>query len=163
MQQNKQAKNPEIWVEAIYVVMAVHGLIRLADGLRLPLEFDEGSRRRPLVSIPVDSGDAGPLGEIAEFFGMQQAPGVFRALARRGLYLRVTWSWVRQVLEADLLTRERKTLIALAVSAAAGSDYGTDFFGNEARRLARMGHQSGNRLVFGYEKRIAASSESWSR
>ena len=29
--------------------------------------------------------------------------------------------------------------------------------------LARMGHQSGNRLVFGYEKRIAASSESWSR
>ena len=30
-------------------------------------------------------------------------------------------------------------------------------------RLARMGHQSGNRLVFGYEKRIAASSESWSR
>ncbi len=30
-------------------------------------------------------------------------------------------------------------------------------------QLARMGHQSGNRLVFGYEKRIAASSESWSR
>ena len=29
--------------------------------------------------------------------------------------------------------------------------------------LTRMGHQSGNRLVFGYEKRIAASSESWSR
>ena len=31
------------------------------------------------------------------------------------------------------------------------------------KTLARMGHQSGNRLVFGYEKRIAASSESWSR
>ena len=33
----------------------------------------------------------------------------------------------------------------------------------EGSFLARMGHQSGNRLVFGYEKRIAASSESWSR
>ena len=32
-----------------------------------------------------------------------------------------------------------------------------------SKKLARMGHQSGNRLVFGYEKRIAASSESWSR
>ncbi len=34
---------------------------------------------------------------------------------------------------------------------------------DRANPLARMGHQSGNRLVFGYEKRIAASSESWSR
>ena len=66
---------------------------------------------------------------------MERAPRVFRALGRRGLYLKVTWSWVRQVLEPDLLTREHKTLIGLAVSAAAGSDYGTDFFGNEARRL----------------------------
>ena len=33
----------------------------------------------------------------------------------------------------------------------------------EKSGLARMGHQSGNRLVFGYEKRIAASSEFWSR
>ena len=116
VQQNEEAKNPEIWVEAIYVVMAVHGLIRLADGLRLPLEFEEGSRRRPLVSIPDDAGNAELLGEIAEFFGMERAPGVFRALARRGLYLKVTWSWIRQVLEPGLLTRERKTLIALAVS-----------------------------------------------
>ena len=36
-------------------------------------------------------------------------------------------------------------------------------FMHEVDYLARMGHQSGNRLVFGYEKRIAASSESWSR
>ena len=135
VQQNEKAKDPEIWVEAIYVVMAVHGLIRLADGLRLPLEFEEGSRRRPLVSIPDDAGNAALLGEIAEFFGMERAPGVFRALGRRGLYLKVTWSWVRKVLEPGLLTQKRKTLIALAVSAAAGSDYGTDFFGNEARRL----------------------------
>ena len=34
---------------------------------------------------------------------------------------------------------------------------------SEYWHLTRMGHQSGNRLVFGYEKRIAASSESWSR
>ena len=125
-----------MWVEANFVVMAIHGLIRLADGLRLPLEFEEGSSRRPLIGIPEEKPDTKDvLGEIAGFFEMERAPGVFRALALRPLYLKMTWRWIRNVLEPDLLSREQKTLIALAVSAAAGSDYGTDFFGREARRL----------------------------
>ena len=136
VQQNKEAKNPAMWVEANFVVMAVHGLIRLADGLRLPLEFEEGSTRQPIVQIPDEKPEtAEVLGEIAGFFEMERAPGVFRALARRPLYLKMTWRWIRGILEPDLLSRERKTLIGLAVAAAAGSDYGTDFFGHEARRL----------------------------
>jgi alkylhydroperoxidase/carboxymuconolactone decarboxylase family protein YurZ len=134
VQQNKQARNPEIWVEAMYAVMSVHGLVRLADGLRLPLEHDE-STRTPLVSIPEHADGNAVLNDVAEFFGLEKAPRVFRAMARRPLYLKTTWSFVRQTLEADLLSREQKTLLAVAVSAAAGSDYGTDFFGAEARRL----------------------------
>lgn len=136
VQQNKDARNPAMWVEAHFVVMAVHGLIRLADGLRLAPEFEEGSSRRPLIAIPDEKPDTTDLlGEIAKFFEMERAPAVFRALGRRPLYLKMTWRWIRSILEPDLLPREQKTLIALAVSAAAGSDYGTDFFGHEARRL----------------------------
>ncbi len=125
-----------MWVEANFVVMAMHGLVRLADGLRLPLEFEQGSSRRPLIGIPEETPNTEDLlGEIAGFFEMERAPGVFRALVRRPVYLKMTWRWIRNILEPDLLAREQKTLIALAVSAAAGSDYGTDFFGREARRL----------------------------
>ena len=91
VQQNKKAKNPAMWVEANFVVMAMHGLIRLADGLRLPLEF-EASSRRPLIGIPEENPETEDLlGEIAGFFEMERAPGVFRALARRPLYLKLTW------------------------------------------------------------------------
>jgi len=107
VQQNQEAKNPAMWVEANFVVMALHGLTRLADGFRLPPEFEEGSSRRPLVPIPDPKPDtADLLGEIAEFFEMERAPGGFRALARRPLYLKMTWRWIRGVLEPDLLSRE---------------------------------------------------------
>lgn len=136
MQLSDTARNPEIWVESSYVVMAAHGLIRLADGLRLPGDFDAVSPLNPVLDIPPPSESAArTLAEVAAFFGLDRAPAVFRAMARRPLYLRATWDFVRRALEPGLLTAEQKRLIALAVSAAAGSAYGIDLFAHEARRL----------------------------
>ena len=130
------AKHPEIWVELSFVIMAVHGLIRFADGLRLPPEFDPAPRRLPVLEMQVPNEAAQKtLADVAAFFSLDEAPGVFRAMARRPLYLRATWYFVRRALEPDLLSAEQKRLIALAVSAAAGSDYGIDLFAREARRL----------------------------
>ncbi len=136
MQQSETARNPEIWVENSFVIMAVHGLIRLADGLRLPTDFDPAPRGTPLVSTTTpDQAAEKTLAEVAAFFSLDRAPGVFRAMARRSLYLRATWDFVRRALEPDLLSAGQKRLIALAVSAAAGSDYGIDLFAHDARRL----------------------------
>lgn len=136
MQQSDTAKNPGIWVELSYVIMAAHGLIRLADGLRLPPESDADASRQPIVAIPPPSESAErTLTDVATFFALDQAPAVFRALALRPLYLRATWDFVRRTFESDLLTASHKRLVALAVSAAAGSPYGIDFFTREARRL----------------------------
>ena len=136
MQQSDTARNPAIWVENSFVIMAVHGLIRLADGLRLPPEFDPLPRRTPLMEMPAPNEAAQKtLADIATFFSLDQAPGVFRAMASRPLYLRATWDFVRRALEPDLLSAEQKRLIAFAVSVAAGSDYGIDLFAHDARRL----------------------------
>lgn len=135
MQQSETARNPEIWVENSFVIMAVHGLIRLADGLRLSPEFDPAPRR-PLMEMPAPNEAAQKtLADIATFFSLDHAPEVFRAMARRPLYLKTTWDFVRRALEPDLLSAEQKRLIAFAVSVAAGSDYGIDLFAHHARRL----------------------------
>lgn len=116
--------------------MAVHGLIRLADGLRLPLEFDPQSRRRPVIEISTPPESAVPtLAAIAAFFAVEQAPAVFKAMSTRPTYLKATWDFVRRTFEPDLLAAGQKALVAVAVSAAAGSEYGIDFFTREARRL----------------------------
>jgi len=136
VQQSETAKNPEIWVELSYVIMAVHGLIRLADGLRLPAEFDVASARKPVIDVPPPPESVErTLSEIATFFAVDHAPAVFRAMALRPIYLKATWDFVRRTFEPDLLTAEQKGLIAFAVSAAAGSEYGIDFFAREARRV----------------------------
>lgn len=116
--------------------MAVHGLIRLADGLRLPPECDADARRKPVINIPqaTDSAER-TLADCASFFALDHAPAVFRALAARPTYLKATWDFIRRTLEPDLLAADQKRLVALAVSAAAGSEYGIDFFSREARRL----------------------------
>jgi len=136
VQQSEKARNPEIWVENSFVIMAVHGLVRLADGLRLSPEFDPVPRRTPLMEMPApDEAAQKTLVDIATFFSLDHAPGVFRAMARRPMYLRTTWEFFRRALDPDLLSGEQKRLIAFAVSVATGSEYGIDLFARDARRL----------------------------
>jgi hypothetical protein len=64
--------------------MALHGLIRLADGMRLPREFDPDSRRKPVFEIQQASETAErTLADCASYFDMKRAPAVFRALSVR--------------------------------------------------------------------------------
>jgi alkylhydroperoxidase/carboxymuconolactone decarboxylase family protein YurZ len=62
----------------------------------------------------------------------------FPGLAVRSTYLKATWDFIRRTLESDLLSAEQKRLVAFAVSAAAGSDYGIDLFTRDARRPRRV-------------------------
>lgn len=128
-----------VWYEVAYLVGTVHGMNGVADGLRLPLDFTPDPTRVPLVPL-VDPGAAdGPvrplLEEIAAFFDMAGPPHLYRALAHDPAYAADQWRYVRHILSDGRLPRLSKSLIALAVSMAARSAYGIDFYHRETRRL----------------------------
>lgn len=113
-----------------------HALNAVADGLRMPLEFSP-SPRAPLVPVP-DEGpaEAGEvLAQIADFYAMEQAPAVFRWMARDRLYMQQYWEATREAFADRALERRMKEILALAASITGKSDYGVDLHLREARRL----------------------------
>jgi hypothetical protein len=57
-------------------IMAVHGFIRLADGLRVPLEFDADSRRKPVITLTATASESAERtpAEIVAFFDVERPP-----------------------------------------------------------------------------------------
>ncbi|MFQ5915645.1 MAG: carboxymuconolactone decarboxylase family protein [Nitrospinota bacterium] len=132
-------KNDDIWYELAYTVGTVHGLNSVADGLNVPLDFNDAGTRRPRLPL-VDERSAPEsvvaiFGEIKAFFEMDRAPNVYRGIARDPGYLKDHWAYVKVALEGRTLDRPTKTILALGASVTAKSDYGIDFFLREAQRL----------------------------
>jgi AhpD family alkylhydroperoxidase len=113
-----------------------HALNAVADGLRLPLEFAPSSRA-PFVALPAEpSEDARrTLDEIAAFYAMDQAPAVFRWMARDAGFLAGYWGATREAFVDRKLDRPTKEILALAASMSGKSEYGVDLHLREARRL----------------------------
>ena len=132
-------KNDDIWYEMAYTVGTVHGLNAVADGLNVPLDFNDTGIRRPRLPLVDERSASGPVREVFEeiksFFEMDRVPNVYRGIARDPAYLKDHWSYVQVALEDRTLERWTKTILAFGASVTAKSDYGTDFFLREAQRL----------------------------
>jgi AhpD family alkylhydroperoxidase len=128
----------QVWYEVAYVAGVTNGLNAVADGLRLPPDFSPPGRS-PLLPL-VDAANAPApvrtlLAEIAGFYAMDQAPAVFRYLARDPGFLEGYWGATREAFTDRKLGRRTKEILALAASMTARSDYGVDLHLREARRL----------------------------
>jgi AhpD family alkylhydroperoxidase len=126
-----------IWYEVAYVAGTTHALNAVADGLRLPPEFQPYGRR-PLVPLPAE--DTPPeveavFKEIQAFYAVDRVPAVFRWMARDAIFLQGYWGAVREAFTDGKVDRLTKEVLALAASITAKSDYGVDFHLREARRL----------------------------
>ena len=115
-----------------------HALNAVADGLRLPSEFQR-SDRSPLV--PLAAAEHTPpeveavFKEIQAFYAVDRVPAVFRWMARDAIFLQGYWGAVREAFTDGKVDRLTKEVLALAASITAKSDYGVDFHLREARRL----------------------------
>ena len=115
-----------------------HALNAVADGLRLPSEFQR-SDRSPLVPLAA-AEDTPPeveavFKEIQAFYAVDRVPAVFRWMARDAIFLQGYWGAVREAFTDGKVDRLTKEVLALAASITAKSDYGVDFHLREARRL----------------------------
>ena len=127
-----------IWYELAYVAGTTHALNAVADGLRLPTEFQPSSRS-PLVPLPA-AEDTPPdvealFKDIKGFYAVDRVPAVFRWMARDAIFLQGYWGAVREAFTDGKVDRLTKEVLALAASITAKSDYGVDFHLREARRL----------------------------
>lgn len=127
-----------IWYELAYVAGTTHALNAVADGLRLPPEF-QPSGRSPLVPLPGEE-DTPPeiqaiFKDIQAFYAVDRVPAVFRWMARDAVFLQGYWGAVREAFTDGKVHRLTKEVLALAASITAKSDYGVDFHLREARRL----------------------------
>jgi alkylhydroperoxidase/carboxymuconolactone decarboxylase family protein YurZ len=105
----------------------------VADGLRLPLYFSDGHRRRPLAKLVelVEMEEASDglkeiYQDIMSFYDTERVPAIFKALPHDEGYLKGHWGAVRFVFQDGQLDRLTKEAIALAAFMAAKSDYGVD-------------------------------------
>jgi AhpD family alkylhydroperoxidase len=127
-----------IWYELAYVAGTTHALNAVADGLRLPPEFQPFGRS-PLVPLAAPE-DTPPdvqaiFEEIKAFYAVDRVPAVFRWMARDTIFLQGYWGAMREAFTDGKVDRLTKEVLALAASITAKSDYGVDFHLREARRL----------------------------
>jgi alkylhydroperoxidase/carboxymuconolactone decarboxylase family protein YurZ len=107
--------------------------------VRVPLDFSDGSVRKPLVPL-IEFEEASSIvkeiyKDMMAFYQMERVPNIFKVLARDEGYLRDYWGAVRFVFESRHLDRLTKEVLALAASMAVKSDYGVDLHLREVRRL----------------------------
>lgn len=116
-----------------------NGINAVADGVRVPLDFSDGSVRKPLVKLVELEEASNPVRqlykEILAFYQSERVPNVFKVLAHDEGYLHDYWGAVRFVFEDRHLDRLTKEAVALAASMAAKSDYGVDLHLREVQRL----------------------------
>ena len=111
----------------------------MADGVWVPLPFNDPGVRKPLVSLVDETAATGKVKEVFDdikgFYEMDFVPGVYRVMANDPGYLGDHWSYVKTVFTDRKLDRLTKEILALAASMTAKSDYGIDFHMREVRRL----------------------------
>ncbi|MFQ5912533.1 MAG: carboxymuconolactone decarboxylase family protein [Nitrospinota bacterium] len=118
---------------------AAHGINAVADGLKVPLPFNDNGIRKPLIPLVDEATAKGKtkevFGEIQDFYQIDFVPGFYRVMAHDPEYLADQWTYVRASFTDRKLDRLTKEILALAASLTAKSDYGTDFHMRECRRL----------------------------
>ncbi|MFQ5692796.1 MAG: hypothetical protein ACE5IM_07110, partial [Nitrospinota bacterium] len=69
----------------------VHGINAVADGLRVPLPFNDAGVRKPLLPLVEESAAKGKakevFGEIKDFYALDFVPGFYRVMAHDPGYL----------------------------------------------------------------------------
>ena len=122
---------------------AVQQIHTFADGFRIPCDgapWPAAGPDAPIIAPPADAELTdrvrATFDDILAFFGVKEAPNVFRAMAREPKYLTGTWRFYRACFEPRRLTRLVKEAVAFAVAVTTRSRYGIDF---ATRRLRAAG------------------------
>lgn len=121
--------------------MLANSLAALADAANLPVDGHESPPNPglpPLLPIRANGADERTetlLTEIRDYFGLEDTPHVFRALAIRPRLIEHLWRWWQTVFRDRELPRRTKVMIAYCAAATRNSAYGMALFGRELRHL----------------------------